>query len=141
MFVVLEIPAFLLYIINILPSRRSYPSEATIDLSSATFKRNTNSLLFRPICVIVPRQSRDFVTLITKFCTSNERRVETFNEVSSVNFRTFPHRCPSCSTLIHAHARLAPKFFAHDRNIQEPVLCARSHKVRLARAQSHKVVY
>lgn len=89
-FVVLEIPS-LLYIISILPSRRAHPSEATtyIDLSSATFKQNTQTRPSRPICVTVSRQSRDFVTLITKFCTSNERHVETFNEVSSVNFRTF----------------------------------------------------
>lgn len=44
-FVILEILAFLLYIISILASRRAYPSEARIALSSATFKRNPNSSL------------------------------------------------------------------------------------------------
>lgn len=44
-FVILEIPTFLLYIISILASRRAYPSEARLDLSSATFKRNPNSSL------------------------------------------------------------------------------------------------
>lgn len=44
-FVILEIPAFLLYIISILASRRAYLSEVRLDLSSTTFKRKPNSSL------------------------------------------------------------------------------------------------
>lgn len=94
---------------------------------------------FRPICVVMARQSRDFVTLITKFCASNERRVETFNEVCPVNFRTSeavgrldaPRNPPTTHTpslvrvqVFRSRSRArARELMRERRNIQKSILC------------------
>lgn len=106
-------------------------SPTTLVQHSQTTRRGARP--FRPICVAVARQSRDFVTLITKFCASNERLASKLSTKFAPSTFARPRplpalmRDPPSTPCPPTHT---PKFFAR-------ATCRAAHPLARARAKKY----
>lgn len=128
----------LLYIISILPSRRLFIREEGKENGRESEREGrrkgrradcprqhlndveTRARRFRPICVAVSRQSRDFVNYeILRF---KRAPYQNFRRSSVRQLSHVPRRCSSCLKRVYAQT---PKFFIRvgNINIQKPVKC------------------